>query len=110
MPKVQPTDDFVTFDDAVECMKQNPDSARNFVSSLWKFRRNRDDIDENAEILFTSVSSEAPDDPSPGDVWRALKTLQSFAAKNLFGVAAMDALMKLEICLTDAKLDGIFYV
>ena len=25
----------------------------------------------------------------------------------LFGVAAMDALMKLEICLTDVKLDRI---
>ena len=25
----------------------------------------------------------------------------------LFGVAAMDALMKLEICMTDAKLDRI---
>ena len=66
-----------------------------------------DNSDENADASFTSVTSEAPDDPSPRDARRALKTLQSSAAKNLFGVAAMDALMKLEICVTDAKLDRI---
>ena len=63
--------------------------------------------DKNTDASFTSVTSEAPDDPSPRDARRALKTLQSNAAKNLFGVAAMDALMKLEICMTDAKLDRI---
>ena len=66
-----------------------------------------DNSAENADALFTSVTSEVPDDPSPRDARRALKTLQSYAAKNLFGVAAMDALMKLEICMTDAKLDRI---
>ena len=66
-----------------------------------------DNSDENADAWFTSLISEAPDDPSPRGARRALKTLQSYAAKNLFGVAAMDALMKLEICMTDAKLDRI---
>ena len=63
---------------------------------------------ENAETFFSSITSEVPDDPSPRDARQALKTLQCFAAKNLFGVAAMDALMKLEICMTDAKIDGIY--
>ncbi len=66
-----------------------------------------EDDDENAELSFASATSEAPDDPSPRDARRALKTLQSFAAKNLVGVAAMDALMKLEICITDAKLEPV---
>ena len=63
--------------------------------------------DKNADASFTSVTSEAPDDPSPRDARRALKTLQPYAANNLFGVAAMNALMKLKICMTDAKLDKI---
>ena len=66
-----------------------------------------DNSDENAGTSFTSVTSEAPDDPSPCDARRTLTTLQSHAAENLFGVAAMDALMKLEICMTDAKLDRV---
>ena len=65
-----------------------------------------DDVDENAELSFTSVTSEAPDDACPRDARRALKTLQSFASRNFFGVGAMDALMKLEICMTDAKIEG----
>ena len=44
----------------------------------------------------------------PCDAQQALKTLQCFAANNPFGVAAIDALMKLEICMTDAKIDGIY--
>ena len=62
---------------------------------------------ENAETSLTSITFKVPDDPSPRDARQALKTLQCFAAKNLFGVAAMDALMKLEICMTDAKIDEI---
>jgi len=54
------------------------------------------------------LTSEVPDDPSPLDARRALKTLQKFASKNLFGVAPMDALMKLEISMIDAKIDGIY--
>ena len=34
-----------------------------------------------------------------------MKTLQRFSAKNLFGVAPMEALMKLEICVTDVKIE-----
>ena len=64
-----------------------------------------DDVDENTELSFTSVTSEAPDDHSPRDAQRALKTLQSCALRNFFGLGAMDALMKLEICLTDAKIE-----
>ena len=66
-----------------------------------------DNSDEYADASFTSVTSEAPDDPFPHDARHALKTLQSYAAKNVFGVAAMDALTKLEICMIDAKLDRI---
>ena len=50
-----------------------------------------DNSDENADASFTSVTSEALDDPSLRDARRALKTLQSYAANNPFGVAAMDA-------------------
>ena len=59
---------------------------------------------------FISTSSDVPDDPSYLDARRALKTLQCYAAKHLCGVAAMDSLMKLEICLTNAKLEGTYTV
>ena len=67
-----------------------------------------DNVDESAELSFTSVTSETPDDPSPGDARRALKTLQSFTSRRFFGVGVMDALMKIEICMTDAKIEGTF--
>ena len=35
-----------------------------------------------------------------------MKTVRRFTAKNLFGVAPREALMKLEICMTDAKIEG----
>ena len=35
-----------------------------------------------------------------------METLRRFTAENLFGVAPMGALMKLEICMTDAKIEG----
>ena len=38
------------------------------------------------------------------DARKALKILQRFVGSNLFGTAPTDALMKLEICLTDAKI------
>ena len=64
------------------------------------------DLDENADQSFCSASSDVTKDPTPLDTRKALKTLQRFTAKNLFGVAPMDALMKLEICTTDAKIEG----
>ena len=64
------------------------------------------DLDENADQSFCSASSDVSEDPTPLDARKALKTLQRFTAKNLFGVAPMDALMKLEICMTDAKIEG----
>lgn len=92
----------------MECMASDPDTFSEILSqSLTKDDKLEEDEDENAELSFASATSEAPDDPSPRDARRALKTLQSFAAKNLVGVAAMDALMKLEICITDAKLEPV---
>ena len=38
------------------------------------------------------------------DARKALKILQRFVGSNLFGTAPTDALMKLETCLTDAKI------
>ena len=71
-----------------------------FLAQVCSDEHVEDNSDENADASFTSVASVAPDDPSPCDARRVLKTLQSYAAKNLLGVAAMDALMKLEICMT----------
>ena len=65
-----------------------------------------DDVDQNAELSFTSVTSEAPDDHSPRDARRALKTSQSCASRNFFGIGAMDEFMKLEICMTAAQIEG----
>lgn len=107
MPEIEPVADFVSFDDEVECMQQDADSLSGILSQICETTEpTGDDVDENAELSFTSVTSEAPDDHSPRDARRALKTLQSCASRNFFGVGAMDALMKLEICMTDAKIEG----
>ena len=89
-------------------MQQDADSLSGILSQICeRTERTGDDVDENAELSFTSVTSEAPDDHSPCDVRQTSKTLQSCASRNFFGVGAMDALMKLEICMTDAKIEGI---
>ena len=99
---------YLTFDDDVKCMETAPDTLSEIVSQMFENgEAAQDDEDESADTSFNSATSDAPDDPSPSDVRRALKTLQSFASKHLFGVAPMDALMKLEICITDAKIDGL---
>ena len=88
-------------------MQQDADSLSRIWSQVCEnTEKTGNDVDENAELSFTSVTSEAPDDHSPRDARRALKTLQSCASRNFFGVGAMDALMKLEICMTDAKIEG----
>ena len=107
MPEIEAVADFVSFDDEVECMQQDAHSLSGILSQICETTEpTGDDVDENAELSFTSVTSEAPDDHSPRDARRALKTLQSCASRNFFGVGAMDASMKLEICMTDAKIEG----
>ena len=107
MPKIERVADFVSFDDEVEWMQQDADSLSGILSQICESTEpTGDDVDENTELSFTSVTSEAPDDHFPRDTRRALKTLQSCASRNFFGVGAVDALMKLEICMTDAKIEG----
>ena len=104
---MEPFADFVSFDEEVACMQQDADSLSGILSQICETTEpTGDDVDENAELSFTSVTSEAPDDHSPRDARRALKTLQSFASRNFFEVEAMDALMKLEVCTTGAKIEG----
>ena len=106
MLEVEPTADFASF----ERMEKDPASLSWILSQAFENSEENtaEDVNKNAEISFTSITSEVPDDPSPRDARQALKTLQCFAAKNLFGVAAMDALMKLEVYMTDAKIDWIY--
>ena len=66
MPEIEAVADFVSFDDEVECMQQVADSLSGILSQICKTTEpTGDDVDENAELSFTSVTSEAPDDHSP---------------------------------------------
>ena len=87
MPEIEPVADFVSFDDEVECMQQDADSLTGILSQICESTEpTGDDVDENAELSFTSVTSKAQDDHSPRDARRALKTLQSCASKVFLGL------------------------
>ena len=96
------------FDDDVECLDEDADDLAGIVAQVCDSigDQSTDQVEENADTSLVSVSSDVPKDPSSLDARRAFKTLQRFAAKNLFGSGPTEALMKLEVCMTDAKLDG----
>ena len=63
MSEIEPVADFVSFDDEGECMQQDADSLSGILNQVCEStEQSGDDDDENAELSFTSVTSEAPDD------------------------------------------------
>ena len=67
-------------------MQQDADSLSGILSQICETTEpTGDDVDENAELSFTSVTSEAPDDHSPRDARWALKTMQLCVKKFFWG-------------------------
>ena len=70
-------------------MQQDADSLSGILSQICETTEpTGDDVDENAELSFTSVTSEAPDDHSPRDARRALKTLLTCDCASFFAFSA----------------------
>ena len=85
MPKIEAVADFVSFDDEVERMQQDADSLSGILSQICETTEpTGHDVDENAELSFTSVTSEAPDDHFPPRRPTGLGTFAELCVKKFF--------------------------
>ena len=107
MPEIEPVADFVSFGDEVECMQQDADSVWNFESNLRNHWTGRGRCWWKRRIIIHIRHIGGPRWPLPPRRPMGLENFAGLCVKKFFGVGAMDALMKLEICLTDAKIEEI---